>query len=276
MLSPGVDEISLLTVLSYELYPFTFAGPQLSDAQRRSAVAAEAARRSLGEARGIFESAGHRVESSHDFGYAPDQIRAAIVRRQPDLVVMGRWRPTTRRRFAVGPVARHVLQHAGIPVLLVGYQPGEPAPEGERPRWGSRVLVATDGSAPALRTSRLAARLLPPGAQIKVLASPRPSSLPTPRPHRASGHAGGREGIEGMLRETADIFHESGRCVVLRRRGGGSPTEVLAEVRDWEPDLLVVAGAPRPMPVAGRLAVARAVERMLARARTPALVGGLP
>jgi nucleotide-binding universal stress UspA family protein len=239
-------------------------------------VAAEAARRSLAEARRIFESAGHRVESSHDFGYAPDQIRAAIVRRQPDLVVMGRWRPTTRRRFALGPVARHVLQHAGIPVLLVGYRPGEPVPEGERPRWGSRVLVATDGSAPALRTSRLAARLLPPGAQIKVLASPRPSSLPTPRPHRASGHAGGREGIEGMLRETADIFHESGGCVVLRRRGGGSPTEVLAEVRDWEPDLLVVAGAPRPMPVAGRLAVARAVERMLARARTPALVGGLP
>ncbi|MGH2707641.1 MAG: universal stress protein [Actinomycetota bacterium] len=124
MLAPGRAEVRLLTVLPEELYPnpYTLEGKQMSDMPERLERVRETAERALGEARRIFEEAGHPVEANHRFGNPPKEILNEIREWAPDLVVMGWWVARAPQKWVAGSIFERVIRHTEVPVLLMRYR----------------------------------------------------------------------------------------------------------------------------------------------------------
>ena len=123
----------------------------LLNARPRGAPAPEQALRA---AAGRLNAAGIAVRRSLRIGPPAPAILAEARRQRPAALVLGTRGAGAVQGFALGSVALRVVHKARVPAILVKVGDRLPAALGTR----LRVLLATDGSAPALRAAqRLAA-----------------------------------------------------------------------------------------------------------------------
>lgn len=115
----GSVEAMVVTVLSFELDPYTLLGEELPDTPHRVHVVERSVERAVEEPRRLLEQEGHRVTVDHRFGNAADEILAVIEEWRPDLVTIGRRGLGGAARWLIGSVSERVLRHAGVPVLIV-------------------------------------------------------------------------------------------------------------------------------------------------------------
>jgi nucleotide-binding universal stress UspA family protein len=275
MLSPASAEIRLFTAT--QRHP--------SDAPQ---VPTGASHPALADLSRVFEQAGHSVAADLRVGDAPAEILREIDTWSPDLVVMGRWRTTTMERWRHGAVFDRVLRHVHVPLLVVTYDPeheGETAGDDgghamEEDGRGRvlRVLVPTRGSEWAIRACRLTARMLTPGrAEIRLLTV-LPEEL-YPYPYTLEGGLVRdipqrvlrmREAAEEAVAGTRFVFEQAGHAAEVHHRFGHPPAEILSEITDWAPDVVVLGrwrGVSAPEWVPGSI-----FERVLRHASVPALV----
>lgn len=141
-----------------------------------------------------------------------------------------------------------------------------------------RVLVATRGSVPALRACRVAAQMLSPERTKVRLLTVLPEDL-YPNPYTLAGKQMAdmperlqrvHDAVERALAEPRRIFEEAGHPVESNHRFGSAPKEILAEIHDWSPDLIVLgwwwARAPE------RWVVGSVFERVIRHADVPLLL----
>lgn len=115
----GRDEVRLLTVLSYSLYPYSgIPDEPLADEAQRERHVIEEVHRITDEPRSILEAAEKSADVVHRFGNVTEEIVAEIDEWHPDLVVVGR-RGVHGIERVIGSVSEHVLHHSKVPMLLV-------------------------------------------------------------------------------------------------------------------------------------------------------------
>jgi len=108
----------------------------------------------LDAAAGRLRAAGIAVRRQLRVGHAAPVLLAEIRRQRPAAVVLGTRGAGALQGYALGSVALRVVHKARVPALLVKERDSLPAALGRR----LRVVLATDGSAPAARAAqRLAA-----------------------------------------------------------------------------------------------------------------------
>ena len=138
-----------------------------------------------------------------------------------------------------------------------------------------RVLVATDGSAESLAATKFAARVMPAGAEVTLLVvmsySVYPSAAISPGYDGASvTRARLRRAVEAAVRRAREVLERAGIATTVRYRFGNVAEEILAEVQDSKPHLLVM-GRRRRTGLA-RLIDASVSSRVLQRSQLPVLV----
>ncbi len=111
-------EARVLTVLSFEMDPYTLLGEVTPETPERLDVLDRAVERATEAPRRILEEAGHRVAVVHRFGNPADEILADIDEWGPDLVVMGRRGLAAPSRWLLGSVSDRVLRHSHVAVLV--------------------------------------------------------------------------------------------------------------------------------------------------------------
>lgn len=141
-----------------------------------------------------------------------------------------------------------------------------------------KVLVPTRGSLPALLACRSCARMLAAGeADIRLLYVMSPELYPYP--YGPEGELDSslpqyvrnvNDLVESSLAEPRRVFENAGHKVELVHRFGTAADEILNEIRDWEPDLVVMgrwwAHAPERW-VRGSI-----FERVMRHAAVPTLI----
>lgn len=135
-----------------------------------------------------------------------------------------------------------------------------------------RVLVATDGSAESLAAIKFAARLIPVDAELRLLVIVSYSTAVWPVVDGASRERL-RSAVEAAARPAREILERSGLSASVHYRFGNVAEEIVAEVEDWEPRLLVTGRRKRRG--LGRLIDASVSSRVLRRAQTPMLIAEL-
>ena len=120
----------------------------------------------------------------------------------------------------------------------------ESAPQGHALAPSMSALVATDGSDHALKAARFVAGILPAGAEVRlpvVLSMElQPRTYLGELSDAEARRARIAEATEEAVAETRRILEAAGHAVSVRRRFGNPPDETLAEVEEWQPDLVVV------------------------------------
>ena len=111
-------EARVLTVLSFEMDPYTLLGEVTPETEERLAVLDRAIERATETPRRILEEAGHAVAVVHRFGNPADEILADIEEWGPDLVVMGRRGLAAPSRWLLGSVSERVLRHSHVAILV--------------------------------------------------------------------------------------------------------------------------------------------------------------
>jgi nucleotide-binding universal stress UspA family protein len=118
------------------------------------------------------------------------------------------------------------------------------APQGAAPTTAVSALVATDGSDHALKAARFVAGMLPRGTVIRLLVVLSMELEPWTYLGELSDAEARRARIEaateGAATQARRILEAAGHTVSVHRRFGNPPDEVLAEVEEWRPDLVVV------------------------------------
>lgn len=106
------------------------------------------------------------------------------------------------------------------------------------------VLVATDGSDPALKAARFLAALLVPGAQIHLLTvlsmDMEPRTYLGELSDAVARQTRMQEETDHAVGKTRRILEEAGHAVSVHQRFGNPPDETLSEVEELAPDLVVV------------------------------------
>ena len=120
----------------------------------------------------------------------------------------------------------------------------ESAPQGPALAPSMSALVATDGSDHALKAARFVAGILPAGAEVRLLVvlsmELQPRTYLGELSDAEARRARIEEATEQAVAETRRILEAAGHPVSVRRRFGNPPDETLAEVEEWQPDLVVV------------------------------------
>jgi len=141
-------------VLNVQSRPVRFWPEGALDTGALEAALMDAGRSALKPAVERLAGAGFAVEAGVRLGLPADTILREASARQADAIVMGTRGHGALQGFALGSVALRVAHGNGPPVLLVKPEDRLPGMLGKR----LRVLLAMDGSAPALRAAeRLAA-----------------------------------------------------------------------------------------------------------------------
>lgn len=111
-------EARLVTVLSYDAYPYSLVGGNLSDEQQRRREAESAVEDAQHEARKTLDEMGVRWASVQRYGHPADALVDEIESYRPDLVVMGRRGLSGPGRW-LGSISDRVVHRTRVPVLLV-------------------------------------------------------------------------------------------------------------------------------------------------------------
>ncbi|HJT38302.1 MAG TPA: universal stress protein [Actinomycetota bacterium] len=114
-----------------------------------------------------------------------------------------------------------------------------------------KVLMATDGSEPALRAGELAASLLHDHAAVRVRVLTVLSYTLYPYALFPGGELSDEsararaadEAVDDATRDACAIFEKAGFAVECTNRYGNAADEIVAEIDEWEPDLIVIGGA---------------------------------
>jgi nucleotide-binding universal stress UspA family protein len=118
----------------------------------------------LDAAAGRLKAAGIAVRRSLRVGPAAPAILAEAGRQKPVALLLGTRGAGALQGYALGSVALRVVHKARVPAILVKEADRLPAALGTR----LRVLLATDGSAPALRAARRLAAWRPWLGELEV------------------------------------------------------------------------------------------------------------
>ncbi|MGH2687839.1 MAG: universal stress protein [Actinomycetota bacterium] len=275
---------TMLPPASAEVRLFTTTERPPSDA---APPATEHASPGVADVGRVFEEAGHAVATCVRVGDVRAEILREIDAWSPDLVVMGRWRARMMERWMQGAVFDRVIRHIHVPVLVASYDPqreeaaDDPAlPAGEdagRPE-ALRVLVPTRGSQWAVRASRLAARMLTPGRASIRLLTVLPEEI-YPNPYTIEGAQvidmservrWVEEAAQTAVAGSRSVFEQAGHAVDVHHRFGHPPAEILGEIVEWAPDVVVLGrwrGVSGPEWIPGSI-----FERVLRHSLVPTLV----
>lgn len=148
-----------------------------------------------------------------------------------DLIVLGASEPGHPRPLGLGSTAERVLRKATCPLLVV--RPGLPFP----PR---RVLVPVDFSAGATGAFRYGVKLLRqlegklPDTEILFVLSPGESSV------HFSAEQIARFAVDELHRFADRNMPEGSRKVERKVRAGHTAEQVLAEITERQPDLVIL------------------------------------
>jgi nucleotide-binding universal stress UspA family protein len=105
------DEVRLLTVLSYHLYPGSLVPGEHTPGEREAAARVrDEVERATHDGRVVLEQAGFDPTVAHRFGNPTDEIVADAEEWQPDLIVLGR-RGVGGLERLLGSVSEHVVRH---------------------------------------------------------------------------------------------------------------------------------------------------------------------
>lgn len=141
-----------------------------------------------------------------------------------------------------------------------------------------KILIATDGSAPAIKACRIINEMLPRGAvaQIRLLTvlsySLYPDALADDR-LPASDVTERRRAVEAAVEaagaEPVRILEDASRKIEFVHRFGNPADEIVAEIEQWDPDLVVMGrrGVHGLERVLGSVS-----ERVLRRSPSPVLI----
>jgi nucleotide-binding universal stress UspA family protein len=110
-----------------------------------------------------------------------------------------------------------------------------------------KVLLATDGSEPAVRACGCASSLLVPGRdQVRLLTvlsySEYPHSLVPDMPLSDEAERAEREveEVHQLTDQPRRLLEDSGHTVEIAHRFGNPTDEIVAEIEDWRPELVVL------------------------------------
>ncbi|MGZ4241545.1 MAG: universal stress protein [Actinomycetota bacterium] len=139
-----------------------------------------------------------------------------------------------------------------------------------------KVLVASDGSAPARRVCEWLAQILHGPVEVRLLTVLSYSLYPYAMfPGGELADEGARErqaqeAVEAATREERLILEKAGFEVSVNHRFGNAPDEIVAEIERWNPDLLVMGrrGVHGLERILGSVS-----EHALRRSRIPVLIG---
>jgi nucleotide-binding universal stress UspA family protein len=191
-----------------------------------------------------LDRAGVAVEARTLSGKPERAIVAEAKRFGADLIVVGARGQGSIAATLLGSVSRSVVENAACPVLVA------------RGTASRRVLVATDGSAPAgVATTLVATWPMFADARILVLAV----GEPAPRyPRAVLGNAewrsAFRESITTSAEQACDVVEQAvsqlaagNREVDIDIRLGDVGAEVVSEAEVWQADIVVVGSSSRPL-----------------------------
>lgn len=111
-----------------------------------------------------------------------------------------------------------------------------------------KVLVATDGSDPSLRACELAASMVhgQPSVRVRVVTVLSYTLYPYALfPGGELSDEGARaraadEAADDATRDACAIFEKAGFPVECKHRYGNAADEIVSEIDEWEPDLVVI------------------------------------
>lgn len=137
-------------VLNVQSRPVTFWPGQGLDVGAVEAALADAGRSAMKPAIERLAAAGLQAEAAVRLGLPADTILREAGAHHAEAIVMGTRGAGVLKGFALGSVALRVVHGAGVPVFLVKPEDRLPGALGRR----LRVLLAMDGSEPALRAAQ--------------------------------------------------------------------------------------------------------------------------
>lgn len=139
-----------------------------------------------------------------------------------------------------------------------------------------KILVGTDGSPPAIRACEFVRDLLSlAGADVRLLVV---LSF-TLDPYTLLGEAledtperlnDARRAMEEAAKLASPIFERAGAHVTVRQRFGNPAEEILEEIAEWKPDLVVTGR--RGLGTAQRWMLGSVSDRVTRHAKVPVLV----
>jgi nucleotide-binding universal stress UspA family protein len=230
-----------LTPLARRAYSAALATLRQDEQTKAKAVIAEM-RRALEP---HVEDVATRIHEGSPSPVIVETVRAC----RADLLVVGSRGLGAIMGFLLGSVSKHVVRHAPCSVLLAKCPPVKPG----------RFLLALDGSAHARTALRWLADLhLSPEDSIHLLAveeAPMISSTAVVVDRNGAGHTvpSGRLGAAGtaaeeFVAEAKQALGARGVRLGATIRRGHVASEILAAVREFRPDLLVLGAKGRHSP----------------------------
>lgn len=180
---------------------------------------------------------------------------------RPDLIVVGASEPGHPRLFGLGSTVDRLLRNVTCPVLVV--RPGLPFP----PR---RILVPVDFSAGATGSFRYGMRLLRdlegqmPDTEILFVLSPGESSI------HFSAEQIARFAVDELQRFADRNLPVGSRSVERKVRAGHSAEQVLAEIAERKPDLVILG--PQGRSGLEHLMIGRVADKILHESPSSILV----
>jgi universal stress protein E len=158
-----------------------------------------------------------------------------------DLVVIGAGEAARHARFAVGPIAGQVLEHAAQPVLAV--RPGEPALR------FNKILCPVDQSGPAARGLRCAVQFAHAFAGELVVLTVVPEVSWLSAAAETGQFAGAKTEYESRWREEFERFlanvPTAEAKVRAELRHGPAHRQILAAAQELQADLIVMGATGR-------------------------------
>jgi nucleotide-binding universal stress UspA family protein len=119
MLAGGSHEVMVLSVLSFDAYPYVLVpGEHLSDEHAREKEAEVKVERLIAPIREVLVASGLSVATDHRFGNPTDEIVRYAEEWGAELVVLGRRGVRGLERW-IGSVSEHTLRNVKVPVLVV-------------------------------------------------------------------------------------------------------------------------------------------------------------
>ncbi len=224
------------------------------------------ARQALAEASRFLQDQGIEFTTQVRYGYAAEQILQEIEQGDYDLLIMGARGRSRLTRFLLGSVTFRILEHAGIPVLIV---------REARPHI-QKILVATGGrpqSKPTMHYGARLARIL--GARETLL------HVTNPIPQMFAGLEEMEETLPELLqsdtfegralRQGVRIMNDQKVDGDIELRYGLVEEEIIREAEQGDYDLIVIGSSAQAGPI-GRLLVGNITRRIIDRTRRPVLV----